>query len=214
LLIARPSLESFIRISCRASLVAAIGEGCHFVISGPCNYIPARVFLAMHKRPRLVDRDEETCRKRCLALMNIMVGSMPMAAKYALLRDEFEIFNAIDEACFVLGEQAEQESAAQRTQPMHKTELDGTSLHASSPSSRSAEHHHQAKQSIQCSVSSPSKMTEAVCHHGLDAKVVALIEKNRREALARRDLKRAADAQMIAKKQRDQEIFAGQQWLP
>ena len=137
-------------------------------------------FFAMHKRPRLVDRDEETCRKRCLALMNIMVGSMPMAAKYALLRDEFEIFNAIDEACFVLGEQAEQESAAQRTQPMHKTELDGTSLHASSPSSRSAEHHDQAKQSIQCSVSPPGKMTEAVCHNGLDAKVGALIEKQAR----------------------------------
>ena len=197
----------------KAFIVAAGGAGAHFRSAFAFPFI-RHGFFAMHKRPRLIDRDEETCRKRCLALMNILVDSMPMAAKYALLREEFEVYNAIDEACFVIGEEAERESASQRTKSMQTTEVSATFLNAPSSSSASTEHHAQAKPTLQGSASHPANSSETLCHIGHDAQVAALIEKNRQEALARRSMKRAAAAEMDKKKNRDQEIFESQQWLP
>ena len=196
-----------------AFIVAAGGAGAHLHTAFP--FFSIRHGLsAMHQRRRLIDRDEETCRKRCLALMKILVDSMPMADKYALLREEFEVYNAIDEACFVIAEEAERESASQGAKSMQTTEVSATLLNAASSSSASTEHHAQAKPTLQGSATHPATSSETLCHLGHDAKVAALIEKNRQEALARRSMRRAAAAEMDEKKKRDHEIFESQQWLP
>ena len=160
-----------------------------------------------------VQRDEETCRKRCIDIQEVLVESMPATKKFSLIFELMDQYTDEDSDVNLLTGVAIPKQGPVSIPAKTAVVADPDARHASQVSEPSTKGARDGKPPDQpLSSSTAATATPAGEPRGASATTLykaALIQKNKQAAVDRRSQLQAAAA-----REREQQIFESQQWLP
>ena len=159
-----------------------------------------------------VQRDEETCRKRCIEIQEILADSMPATKKFGSMFTLMDHYTDEDsDVNLLMGVEIPKQGPVfiPSNTIVDKEPEARLAAQVSSPSSSSMEPKppHQPATSSTAAAASPASESRGAT--ALTSGKAALIEKNKKAALERRAL-----IQAEAQRSAEQNIFESMQWFP